>query len=150
MIVNMSDGAAKLELTVYTDVLDRYRRILIEDQLIVVEAKVRQLRRGANGEDGETTVTRVIAEQIFDLDQARSRFARMLRIRLNGGSSGQKLKDLLNPFRPGPCPVAIEYSNGAATCEIRLSEEWSVNPADNLVQSLAAWVSPPNVEIVYP
>ena len=149
MIVYLSDGAAKLELTVYTDVLDRYRRLLVEDQLIVVEAKVRQHRRGASGEDGETTVTRVIAEQIFDLDQARSRFARMLRIRLNGGSSGQKLKDLLAPFRPGPCPVAIEYSNGAATCEIRLSEEWSVNPADNLVQSLAEWVSPPNVEIVY-
>ena len=95
-------------------------------------------------------MTRVVAEQIFDLDQARSRFARMLRIRLNGGSSGRKLKDLLAPFRPGPCPVAIEYSNGAASCEIRLSEEWSVNPADNLVQSLAEWVSPPNVEIVYP
>jgi len=150
LIVNLSDGKAKLEVTVYQDALERYRRLLVEDQLIVVEAKVRQIRRGANGEEGETTMTRVIAEQIFDLDAARNRFARLIRIRCNGGSSGHKLKELLSPYRPGPCPVAIEYTNGAATCEIRLPEEWSVNAADNLVRSLAEWVSQPNVEIVYP
>jgi DNA polymerase-3 subunit alpha len=150
LIVNLSDGRAKLEVTVYQDALERYRRLLVEDQLIVVEAKVRQFRRGANGEEGETAMTRVIAEHIFDLDAARNRFARLIRIRCNGGSSGHKLKELLSPYRPGPCPVAIEYTNGAATCEIRLPEEWSVNAADNLVRSLAEWVSQPNVEIVYP
>jgi DNA polymerase-3 subunit alpha len=136
-------------VTVYTDVLERFRRLLVEDQLIVVEAKVRQIRRGASSEEGETTVTRVIAEQILDLDAARNRYARLLRSRCNGGSNGQKLKELLAPYRPGPCPVAVVYSNGAASCEIRLPEEWSVNAADNLMQSLAEWVSRPNVELVY-
>ena len=45
--------------------------------------------------------------------------------------------------------MAIEYANGDATCEIELPEEWRVSAADNLVQSLAEWVSRPNVEIVY-
>ena len=149
MIVNLSDGDAKLEVTVYNDVLDRCRRLLVEDALVVVEAKVRQFRRGGNGDDGESASIRVVAEQILDLDAARNRFARMIRIRCNGGSSGRKLKELLAPYRPGPCPVAIEYTNGDATCEIRLSEEWRVNAADNLVQALSEWVSRPNVEIVY-
>jgi DNA polymerase III subunit alpha len=149
MIVNLSDGEAKLEVTVYSDVLDRCRRLLLEDALIVVEAKVRMFRRNGNGEEGDGGSLRVIAEQILDLDAARTRFARMIRIRCNGGSSGNKLRELLAPYRPGPCPVAIEYTNGDASCEIRLSEEWRVNPADNLVQSLADWVSRPNVEIVY-
>jgi DNA polymerase-3 subunit alpha len=148
MLVNLSDGDTKLEVTVYNDVLDRYRRLLVEDALIVVEAKVRQFRRG-NGEDGETTSLRVVAETILDLDAARNRFARLIKIRCNGGSSGRKLKELLAPYRPGPCPVAIEYTNGDAVCELRLPEEWHVNAADNLVQSLADWVSRPNVEIVY-
>jgi len=151
LIVNLSDGSTKLEVTVYSDVLDRYRRLLVEDALIVVEAKVRQFRRGGNGngEESDAPTMRVIAETIMDLDAARNRFARLIKIRCNGGSSGRKLKELLAPYRPGPCPVAIEYTNGAATCEIRLSEEWSVNAADNLVQSLAEWVSRPNVEVVY-
>jgi DNA polymerase III subunit alpha len=149
MIVNLSDGRTKLEVTVYNDVLDRYRKLLVEDTLIVVEAKVRQFRRGGNGDEPESASLRVIAEHILDLDAARNRFARMIRIRCNGGSSGRKLKELLAPYRPGPCPVAIEYTNGDASCEIRLPEEWRVNAADNLVQSLADWVSRPNVEIVY-
>jgi len=150
MIVNLSDGEAKLELTVYSDVLERCRRLLVEDALIVVEVRVRSFRRNAaNGEEGDAPAVRVIAEQVLDLDAARNRFARLLRIRCNGGSSGNKLRELLAPYRPGPCPVAVEYSNGDASCELRLSEEWSVNAADNLVQSLADWVSRPNVEILY-
>jgi DNA polymerase-3 subunit alpha len=149
MLVNLSDGEAKLEVTVYSDVLERCRRLLTEDTLIVVEAKVRSFRRNGNGDDGDAPSMRVIAEQVLDLDAARNRFARMIRIRCNGGSSGNKLRELLAPYRPGPCPVAIEYTNGDASCELRLPEEWSVNAADNLVQSLAEWVSRPNVEILY-
>jgi DNA polymerase-3 subunit alpha len=151
MIVNLSDGEAKLEVTVYSDVLDRCRRLLVEDALIVVEAKVRMFRRTGNGDDNaaESTSLRVIAEQVLDLDAARNRFARMIRIRCNGGSNVHKLRELLAPYRPGPCPVAIQYTNADASCEIQLPEEWRVNAADNLVQSLAEWVSRPNVEIVY-
>jgi DNA polymerase-3 subunit alpha len=153
MIVNLSDGEAKLELTVYSDVLDRCRRLLVEDALIVVEAKVRTFRRTNNGNgDGngtESASVRVIAEQVLDLDAARNRFARMIRIRCNGDSSGHKLRELLAPYRPGPCAVAIQYTNEDASCEIQLPEDWRVSAADNLVQSLAEWVSRPNVEIVY-
>jgi DNA polymerase-3 subunit alpha len=151
MIVNLSDGEAKLELTVYSDVLDRCRRLLVEDALIVVEAKVRTFRRAGNGDGsgGESASVRVIAEEVLDLDAARNRFARMIRIRMNGGSSAPRLRQLLAPYRPGPCAVAIEYTNADASCEIQLPEEWRVSAADNLVQSLAEWVSRPNVEIVY-
>src|SRR5690606_38584336 len=45
LLVGLSDGEAKLELTIYSDVLERCRRLLIEDALIVVEAKVRTFRR---------------------------------------------------------------------------------------------------------
>src|SRR5690606_6572079 len=147
MLVNLGDGETKLEVTVYSDVLERCRRLLAEDALIVVEAKVRSFRR--NGEEGDAPSVRVIAEQVFDLEGIRNRFARLIRIRCNGGSSVHKLRELLAPYRPGPCAVAIEYTNGAASCELRLPEEWRVNAADNLVQSLAEWVSRPNVKIVY-
>ncbi|MCC7079596.1 MAG: DNA polymerase III subunit alpha [Burkholderiales bacterium] len=155
MFVNLSDGEAKLELTVYPDVFERCRRVLVEDALIVVEAKVRVYRRNGNGtgtgsgEDAESNAMRVVAEQVLDLDAARNRYARKIRIRCNGGSSGPRLRELLAPYRPGPCAVAIEYTNADASCEIELPEEWRVSAADNLVQSLAEWLSRPNVEIVY-
>ena len=67
----------------------------------------------------------------------------------NGQSNGAKLKELLAPYRPGGCPVAVVYSNQGAQCELRLGEDWRVNPTDGLVASLAAWVSEDNVKVVY-
>ncbi|HTP95635.1 MAG TPA: DNA polymerase III subunit alpha [Burkholderiales bacterium] len=149
MIVNLSDGSASVEVTVYNEIFDQYRKLLVEDAVVVMEVKVRQIRRGGNGEDAENVFTRIIAERVYDLAGARARFGKLLRITCNGASSGTRLKELLAPHRPGACPVAVVYSNRGAQCEVRLGEDWRVNPTDSLVASLAAWVSEDNVEVVY-
>ena len=64
-------------------------------------------------------------------------------------SSAQKLKELLGPYRNGPCPVCVVYHNRSASCEIELGDEWRISLNDNLLQSLSAWLSEPNVTIVY-
>ena len=92
---------------------------------------------------------RVNAEKIYDLSEARNRFARGVRLTCNGQSSGQKLKELLEPYRNGTCPVSILYHNHVASCEIELGDAWRVNLSDNLLQSLGTWLSDENVKIVY-
>src|SRR5713226_1652749 len=47
VIVNLSDGTATQELTVYKDVCYQHRALVKEDAVIVVEAKVRSVRRSA-------------------------------------------------------------------------------------------------------
>jgi DNA polymerase-3 subunit alpha len=141
-VITLDDGRARVEMTVFNETFEANRHWLKEDVLVVVEGRVMA--------DEFSGGFRVSADKIFDLAAARNRFKPMIRIRCNGGSSGQKLRQLLEPYRPGPCPVSIVYTNGAATCELRLSDEWRVNASDNLVQSLAEWVTEPNVEIVYP
>ena len=92
---------------------------------------------------------RVSADKLYDLNAARNRFARAVRLTCNGQSSAQKLKELLAPYRNGPCPVSIVYNNHQASCEIELGDAWRVNLSDSLLQSLTAWLSADNVKIVY-
>jgi DNA polymerase-3 subunit alpha len=147
MVINLSDGSATVEVTLYNEVFDQYRKFLVEDAVVVMDVKVRQIRRA--GDDGDNVFTRISAERVYDLAGARARFGKLLRITCNGQSNGTRLRDLLAPYRPGACPVAIVYSNEGARCEVRLGEEWRVNLSDNLVDALADWVSRENVQIVY-
>jgi DNA polymerase III subunit alpha len=154
VILNLSDGTATQEVTVYNEVFDQYRDLAKEDAVIVVEAKVRSVRRSV-GEEGEAIFTRITAERIYDLAGARSRFARAVRLSMNGqassagAASSAKLKTLLEPYRNGHCSVEVRYRNGGASVEMQLGDNWRVNLDDALMQSLNEWLKPENVEVVY-
>jgi len=156
MIIDLGDGTARQEVSVYPDVFEKHRDIIKEDAVLVMEVKVRLVRRGAHDEgEGETSYLRINAEKICDLAAARTRFARAVRLSMNGEASAaaaagaQKLKNLLAPYRNGACPVAIRYQNGAASVEMRLGDDWRVSLDDRLLASLEEWLRPENVEVIY-
>ncbi|HEY5292245.1 MAG TPA: hypothetical protein VIJ43_08040, partial [Burkholderiales bacterium] len=97
-----------------------------------------------------------IADKIYDLAAARSQFAKAIRLSINGEASSEgaaaaaRLKDLLAPYRNGSCPVCVCYHNDAASCEMRLGEDWRVRLDDALMQSLREWLRPENVQVIYP
>ena len=118
------DGSATQEVTVYSELFDQYRDLCQEDNLLVIEAKVKIVRRSAAGEEGDISFMRVIADKIYDLAAAPSHFARGIRLSINGLAShagaavAAHLKDLLAPYRDGNCQVNVCYSSGAASCEV--------------------------------
>jgi DNA polymerase-3 subunit alpha len=128
-------------VTVYNELFEASRNLLKEDQLLVVEGRPQN--------DEFTGGIRISADKVYDLQSARSRFARRMRLVCNGASSGARLRDLLSPYRQGTCPVSIVYSNDGAQCRIDLGEDWRVKLDDGLIQSLAAWLKPENVQILY-
>ncbi len=147
LVVKLSDGTGSQEVTVYNEVADQVRGIVKEDALLVVEVRVRMIRRAV--EEGEESFMRVSAERIYDLSGARAKFARMLKLRCNGGSNGSRLREVLAPYKAGGCPVSIHYSNGAAECRIDLGDGWRVKPEEELLDALNEWLAPENVELVY-
>lgn len=141
-IVLLDDGNARIELTVFNELFEQHRHWLKEDQLLIVEGKVAY--------DEFSGSVRISAEKVFDLQTARNRYARGIRLTCNGNSSGARLREVLAPYREGKCPVQVVYYNKGATCEIQLGESWRVNLNDDLIQSLQDWLRPENVQIVYP
>ncbi len=146
-VIVLDDGTATVEATAFPELFDANRELVKEDRPVVVLGKVTK--------DEFSGGFRVRAEKIFDLGQARSRYARQMLLRLNGQASreGQaavkRLRNLLSPYRNGPCPVSVQYANGAASVELRLGEDWRVSLHDQLIADLQAWLAPENVEIYY-
>jgi len=140
-IIQLDDGTARVEVTVYGELFEANRGLLKEDQLLVVEGRPQN--------DEFTGGTRIAAEKLYDLPAARTRFARGMHLVCNGESSGARLRELLAPYKQGSCPVSIVYSNGGAQCRIDLGDEWRVRLDDDLIRSLAAWLRPEDVQILY-
>jgi len=140
-VLVLDDSYARIELTVFNELFEQHRHWLKEDQLLVVEGKVTF--------DDFSQSLRISAEKLLDLQKAREQFARALKITCNGQSSGDKLRALLTPHLNGPCPVAVEYYNKNARCEIHLGEAWKVHPRDELIASLGEWLQPENVRLTY-
>jgi DNA polymerase-3 subunit alpha len=137
----------------YGELYDQHRAQVVEDAVLVLEVKVRDIRRG----DGEgESIRRISVEKVYDVTAARNRFARGLRLHCNGQLSGtpaqqnvRRLQALLSPWRNGPCPVQVVVDNGRATAPVTLGEAWNVNLDEALVAGLAEWLQPDCVEIVY-
>jgi DNA polymerase-3 subunit alpha len=140
-VVMLDDGRARVEMTVFNELFEQHRHWLKEDRVLVAEGRVQH--------DDFSGGLRVSADKLYDLAAARSRFARHIRLTCNGQSSGHKLRELLGPYRPGNCRVAVAYHNQDAVCELMLGDEWRVDPRDELLESLAAWLEPDNVRVVY-
>ena len=151
-IVLLADDTGKHEIVVFREAFDRFRHKLREDELLVMEIRGRQRYRSAEAESENSASDnslRLEALNILDLNEARNRYARGIKLICNGQSSGNKLKELLAPHRQGSCPVAVEYSSNGARCEVKLGPAWQVNINEDLIRSLSEWLRPENVKVVY-
>ena len=146
--VTLDDGTEPQEIAVYNEVLEAERGKIREDEVLVIEGKVSKDDFAGEGK------VRVSAERIMTLADARGRFARELRLSLNGQVSNdrgaaQRLKSLLSAYAPGACPVRISYRNGEAQCELALGDSARVRLEDDLLAALGEWLSAESVEIRY-
>ncbi|MGE0876337.1 MAG: DNA polymerase III subunit alpha, partial [Burkholderiales bacterium] len=143
MVVVLDDGTAQLEITVFNELFEKHREKLKEDLLVVVSGTVKH--------DEFSGGMRVTAEDILDLGAMRERYAARIRLRINGQADAGRLRELLSPYRAdaGACPVLVQYETGGATCEVALGDAWKVKPDERLIASLAEWLAPENVRVVY-
>ncbi|QDX82322.1 DNA polymerase III subunit alpha [Denitratisoma sp. DHT3] len=140
-IVMLDDASAQLEVSVFNELWDAERSKIKEDELLLVEGKVQK--------DEYMGGLRVTADKLMTLAEARSRFARQLRLSMNGQADAEKLRSLLSPHRHGPCPVRLAYRNGEAEVEMTLPEDWRVRLDDALLEALRDWLTPDNVKVIY-
>jgi len=152
-VIQLADDSGRFEIVAFREVFEKYRQKLKEDELLVLEVRLRMARARAavNGETdaGPDFGMRIEALNVLDLAEARNRFARGVQITCNGAASGNRLREVLAPYRSGRCPVSIVYSNREASCEIDLGESWRVNLHEDLIKSLLERFSPENVRILY-
>ncbi|HPT49306.1 MAG TPA: DNA polymerase III subunit alpha [Accumulibacter sp.] len=148
--IQLDDGTSALEVSVFSELLDTERAKIREDEVLIVEGRVQRDDFAGEGR------VKIVAERLLTLAEARGRFARLLRLSLNGQAganpraTAQRLRDLLAPFTPGDCPVRVSYRNREATCELALGDANRVRLEDDLLSALREWLGQDNATIDYP
>ncbi|WP_126444002.1 DNA polymerase III subunit alpha [Sulfuricystis multivorans] len=144
--VTLDDASAQVEVSIFNELWERARAMIREDELLIVEGKVSR--------DDFSGGLRINADALMTLPEARGRYARLLRLTLNGqanADSAARLRSLLAPYRAAEnvCPVRIHYRNREAEAELALPNDWRVRLDDRLLAELADWLQPGNVRVVY-
>ncbi len=147
VFVTLDDGSAAVEVSVFNELFEAQRRLIRDDELLVVLGKVSR--------DDYSGGQRIVAERLLDLASARLEFGKRLRIRLNGIADGAALRGAIAPFAIGErestpaIPVVIEYGNREAACAVELGARWRVQPHDDLIGAIRSQLHPIAAEVEY-
>ena len=142
MVVTLDDSTAVVEVTVYSELMEEFKSLLKEDEFLAVLGKV--------SEDRFSGGLRISAEKVMDIGRARVQFSQGLRLTLDDKADTKKLQEVLKPhINPDGCPVLIQYQNATASAELYLSDQWRVNPDDELQLKLVTMLAQNKVAIVY-
>ncbi len=144
-IVTLDDRTGRVDTAIYPEAYQKYRDLIIKDKLLVVEGSV--------SVDDFSGGFKMSCEHLFDIDQARERFAKRLEIKIGSDRIDNgfvdELSSVLTPFRDGAMPVLLHYRGDTAQGKISLGNEWRVSPTDELIYRLEALAGKERVRVVY-
>ncbi|MBA2722211.1 MAG: DNA polymerase III subunit alpha [Methylibium sp.] len=138
-IFKLDDKSDQIEAVVAEDLLSANRELLAEDELVIVQGRV-QPDRFSGG-------VRLNVQQLWSLAAARCKFARFLRVAVNGSAPG--LSELLREFPPRSVrteqgslteglAVRLLLQRHSIQGEVDLGDEGRFFPSD---AALARWKS---------
>jgi len=143
-VMTLDDGSARAEVVAYSEVFDKRRQLIRDDQPLIV--------RGRVSHDDFSGGMRVVADDVISIDEAR-KFVRQLTLSMNGEADSAKLRRLLTPhLAPNDSDavlVKIVYNNGEAEIPVLLPDQWRVSVTEPLVTALTEWLTPDNISLEY-
>ena len=129
--VTLDDRSARIEASLFAEAFQEAQALLQKDALLVVEGEV--------AVDDFSGGLRMRAKRVMSLEEARTGLLDSVRITLETARHGpdclQRMASLLKQYQ-GNCAVSIDLQRPDASAELRLGDEWRVEPADELVQHL--------------
>ncbi len=130
-ILTLDDRSARMDVTVFAEQFRECRDKIGKGVMLVIDGQV--------SEDEYTAGLKMRAERVRTLLEARQASLKSLLIdwRVHQPrASVEVLKEILEPYNGGQCPMKIRHRCAGAEGDILLSQEWSVNPDDELLDRL--------------
>jgi DNA polymerase-3 subunit alpha len=145
VILTLDDRTGRIEVNLFEDVFQKYRDLVTKDALVLVDGMLRF--------DEFSDSWRLSARRLVELDKVRESQARRLVLKWprNGNSKLllNRLAEVLAPWRPGPCPITVEYTGATATGALTLGNDWSVRASRELLEQLETLVGRGGVQVLY-
>ena len=141
-IIGIEDASGNIDVVVFSEVFEPQQAHVATGQMIVIEGEL--------GQDDYTGGLKMTATALYQIEEARTRFAKCLAMTLFVDDEAliPELQTLLQAYQ-GECVVQIRYANAKAKASINLAAQWCVNPRDELLTKLSDLLDPKRVEICY-
>jgi DNA polymerase III subunit alpha len=135
-IVTLDDQTGRAEIVLYSEGFREHQARLVPDTLLVAEGPV-SLDDFAGG-------IRMRAQRVLTLDEARREWGRVLDFSLEGVRPEhiQSLHRAIAEHDPGGCRLRMRYRRGTTVAELRLPEQWQVQPDEQLLRRLHEILGP--------
>jgi len=144
VILTLDDRTGRLEVMLFEETWQRHRELIVKDALVLVEGTLRF--------DEFSDSWRLAARRISELERLREQEARRMVLRCSAAELprlSERLAEILGPWRPGPCPITIEYTTARVSGALNLSAEWSVRASRELLEQLEGLVGSGAIEVLY-
>ncbi|WP_144209724.1 DNA polymerase III subunit alpha [Shewanella donghaensis] len=144
-LVTLDDKSSRLEVMLFTEAFEKFNHLLEKDKILICEGEV--------SFDDFAGGNRMTARNIIEIGEARSHFANAVEINIAADDINQawleQFEQALTPWKNGSVPVIIHYQQQEAAGQLRLGDEWRVNPTDELMLAIETLVGSNNVKIVF-
>jgi len=144
VILTLDDRTGRIEATLFEETFQKHRDLICKDALVLVEGLLRF--------DEFTDAWRLQARRVTELDKVREQEARRLVLRCSAADApalSERLAGILSPWRPGPCPVTIEYAGVKASGALTLGADWNVRASRELLEQLEGLLGRGTVQVIY-
>ncbi|HEY2417959.1 MAG TPA: DNA polymerase III subunit alpha, partial [Steroidobacteraceae bacterium] len=140
----LDDRSGRMEVTLFEEVYQRHREIVVKDTLVQVEGLLRF--------DEFSDAWRLGAKQVTALEAVRERLARSLVLtwpRAPQRGLPESLQALLQQHRGGQCAVLLRYRCEAASGTLAFGADWKVRPTHELLERLEGLLGTGQIQLRY-
>ncbi len=131
-ILSLDDRSGRMECTVFADVYNEYRDLLVKDGMLIVEGQV--------SFDDYSGGLKMRVESARSLAEARVAMAKGLLIQVQADrlpmNFSRQLAAIFEPYRDGRCQVKLSYQRADAKGQLLFGDAWRVRPDDELLEHL--------------
>ncbi len=143
--LELDDGEGRLEVSLFQEAYERFRHLLTTHAIVVISGSLKF--------DDFIDGWRLTAKDVADIDRVIESKSPDLIIRwcedVHGKLDANRLKNLLEPFRPGSCDISVFYASDDAQARVRFGSDWSVRPSRELREQLSEIVGLDDFRFVY-
>lgn len=157
--VTIENCKSSVEITIFSDLFDVHKDILIKDNIILIEGEL--------SDDAFTGGQKLLARNLYSLDKFREKFAHSLILKFNQNKITQSIRSnsdsdsslasniienltaILTPYKSGSCPIFIDYQQANIKTRLQLGVEWRVKLQTSLLEKLKEKFGEDQISVCY-
>lgn len=129
----------------FGELYDERRDVVRKDNVLVV--------KGTASVDNYSGGVRLSADELFDIEQARSNLARKMNLTLHANKMQpdmvSRIREIIQPSNEGGCHVSFEYISDSGSCELNVPGDWLIKPTRVMLEQLENLIGQESIKIYY-